>query len=71
MERRRELSGIKTLATVLRGKVRDGMAFSKAIAATSPSFGKLFCALVSAGEASGSLSTMLKRQAQYMRSCRR
>lgn len=34
MERRRELSGIKTLATVLRSKVRDGMAFSKAIAAT-------------------------------------
>ncbi len=67
MERRRELSGIKTLATVLRGKVRDGMAFSKAVAATSPSFGKLFCALVSAGEASGSLSTILKRQAQYMR----
>ncbi|MFC5454805.1 type II secretion system F family protein [Prosthecobacter fluviatilis] len=68
MERRRELSGIKTLATVLRGKVRDGMAFSKAIAATSPSFGKLFCALVSAGEASGSLGIILKRQAQYMRS---
>jgi len=68
MERRRELSGIKTLASVLRGKVRDGMAFSKAVAATSPSFGKLFCALVSAGEASGSLSTILKRQAQYMRS---
>jgi len=68
MERRRELSGIKTLAAVLRGKVRDGMAFSKAIAATSPSFGRLFCALVSAGEASGSLSTILKRQAHYMRS---
>lgn len=67
MERRRELSGIKTLASVLRGKVRDGMAFSKAVAATSPSFGNLFCALVSAGEASGSLSTILKRQAQYMR----
>ena len=68
MERRRELSGIKTLASVLRGKVRDGMSFSKAVAATSPSFGNLFCALVSAGEASGSLSTILKRQAQYMRS---
>ncbi len=68
MERRRELSGIKTLAAVLRGKVRDGMAFSKAVAATSPSFGRLFCALVSAGEASGSLSTILKRQAHYMRS---
>lgn len=67
MERRRELSGIKTLASVLRSKVRDGMAFSKAVASTSPSFGSLFCALVSAGEASGSLSTILKRQAQYMR----
>lgn len=68
MERRRELSGIKTLATVLRGKVRDGMSFSKAVASTSPSFGNLFCALVSAGEASGSMSTILKRQAAYMRS---
>ncbi len=68
MERRRELSGIKTLATVLRTKVRDGMSFSKAVASTSPSFGNLFCALVSAGEASGSMSTILKRQAAYMRS---
>lgn len=68
MERRRELSGIKTLASVLRGKVRDGMPFAKAVSSTSPSFGSLFCALVSAGEASGSLSTVLKRQAAYMRS---
>ncbi|MFO1482970.1 MAG: type II secretion system F family protein [Verrucomicrobiaceae bacterium] len=68
MERRRELSGIKSLASVLRGKVRDGMSFSKAVASTSPSFGNLFCALASAGEASGSLSTILKRQAAYMRS---
>jgi len=68
MERRRELSGIKTLASVLRGKVRDGMSFAKAVASTSPSFGNLFCALVTAGEASGSLSTILKRQAAYMRS---
>ena len=68
MERRRELSGIKTLATALRTKVRDGMSFSKAVASTSPSFGSLFCALVSAGEASGSMSTILKRQAAYLRS---
>lgn len=67
MERRRELSGIKTLATVLRSKVRDGMPFSKAIATTSPSFGNLFCALVSAGEASGSMSNILRRQAEYLR----
>jgi type II secretory pathway component PulF len=68
MERRRELSGVKVLAGTLRTKIRDGMAFSKAIASTSPSFGNLFCALASAGEASGSLSSILKRQADYMRS---
>ncbi len=67
MERRRELSGIKVLATALRTKVRDGMSFSKAVAATSPSFGNLFCALASAGEASGSLDVILKRQVEYMR----
>lgn len=68
MEKRKELSGVKTLATALRTKVRDGMSFSKAVAATSPSFGALFCSLVSAGEASGSMDSILKRQAQYMRS---
>ena len=68
MERRRELSGVKTLATALRTKARDGMSFSKAIAATSPSFGNLFCALASAGEASGSLPAILKRQVEYLRS---
>ncbi len=68
MERRRELSGIKTLAAALRTKIRDGMAFSKALASTSPSFGNLFCALATAGEASGTLSAILKRQAEYLRS---
>lgn len=68
MERRRELSGIKVLAAALRAKIRDGMAFSKALASTSPSFGNLFCALATAGEASGTLSTILKRQAEYLRS---
>jgi type II secretory pathway component PulF len=68
MERRRELSGVKTLATALRTKVRDGLPFSKAIAATSPSFGGLYCALANAGEASGSLPSILKRQVDYLRS---
>ena len=67
MERRRELSGVKTLATVLRSKIRDGMSFSKAVAGTSPSFGGLFCALAAAGEASGSLPAILKRQAIYLK----
>jgi type II secretory pathway component PulF len=67
MERRRELSGLKTLAAALRAKVRDGMSFSKAVAATTPSFGNLFCAVAAAGEASGAMPTILKRQAEYMR----
>jgi type II secretory pathway component PulF len=68
MERRRELTGVKTLASSLREKIRDGMAFSKALAATSPSFGNLFCAMASAGEASGTLPAILKRQAEFLRS---
>jgi type II secretory pathway component PulF len=68
MERRRELSGVKILAAALRSRIRDGMSFSKAIAATSPSFGSLFSALAVAGEASGSLPAILKRQAEYLRS---
>ncbi len=68
MERRKELSGVKTLAAALRAKIRDGMSFSKAIAATSPSFGNLFSALAAAGEASGALPAILKRQAEYLRS---
>ncbi len=68
MEKRRELSGVKTLASALRGKLRDGMSFSKAVAATSPSFGGLYCALAAAGEASGSLPAILKRQAIYLKS---
>ncbi|MBL9116880.1 MAG: type II secretion system F family protein [Verrucomicrobiaceae bacterium] len=67
MERRKELSGLKTLAAALRTKVRDGMSFSKAVAATTPSFGSLFCAVAAAGEASGAMPTILKRQAEYMR----
>lgn len=68
MERRRELSGVKTLATALRARVRDGLPFSKAVAATSPSFGGLYCALANAGEASGTLPAILQRQVGYLRS---
>lgn len=68
MERRRELSGVKTLATLLRARVRDGLPFSKAVAATSPSFGGLYCALANAGEASGTLPAILQRQVGYLRS---
>ena len=68
MERRRELSNVKVLASALRNRVREGVSFSKALAFISPSFGNLFCALVAAGEASGALPQILRRQVQYLRS---
>ena len=62
MERRRELSSLKEVAAALRSKVRDGMSFSNALADTSPSFGKLYCSLVAAGEAAGARGAGAARQ---------
>lgn len=56
----------RTLAVRLREKVRDGVPFSSALHQTSPSFGELYCNLVGAGEASGSLPDILNRQALYL-----
>jgi len=66
MENREERSAIKRVAAFLREKVRDGMSFSDALRLASPNFGELYCNLVAAGEASGALSTLLRRQARYL-----
>src|SRR4029077_591662 len=55
MEERKELSGIKAVASALRQQVREGSSLSHALRVVSPSFGDLFCNLVAAGEISGSL----------------
>lgn len=66
IEDRQERSQIKALATRLRLKVRDGMGFSDALRSLSPSFGELYCSLCAAGELSGSLPKILKRQVSYL-----
>ncbi|MEC7862271.1 MAG: type II secretion system F family protein [Verrucomicrobiota bacterium] len=66
MENREELGKLKRLTKSLRQEVRDGTAFSVALAKASPSFGDLYCSLARAGEVSGALSTILKRQATYL-----
>jgi len=66
MERREKKSAIKDVSTYLREKVRDGTAFSEALRNASPSFDDLYCNLVAAGEASGALAPMLKRQAKHL-----
>ena len=67
MENRQELGGLKEVAGRVRQLVRDGMNFSTALKRVSPSFGPLYCSLAAAGEASGALDTILKRQAHYLK----
>jgi type II secretory pathway component PulF len=66
MEERKELSGIKAVASALRQQVREGSSLSNALRLVSPSFGDLFCNLVTAGELSGSLPQLLRRQATFL-----
>lgn len=66
MEKREELGSLKELAVRLRQLVRDGSSFSQALQVVSPSFGPLYCNLAAAGEASGALPKILKRQAEYL-----
>src|SRR5438132_7602574 len=66
MEERKELSGIKAVASALRQQVREGSSLSHALRVVSPSFGDLFCNLVAAGEISGSLPELLRRQSIFL-----
>lgn len=62
----RNKSSLQVLAGRLREKVRDGTPFSAALSQVCASFGDLYCNLVAAGEAGGSLPAILRRQARYM-----
>jgi len=67
MESRQELGNLKAVSNKIRQLVRDGVNFSIALRKTSPSFGPLYCSLAAAGEASGALDEILKRQAHYLK----
>ena len=66
MESRDELSAVKDVTAILRTRIRDGSSFSAALKAASPSFGELYCNLAAAGEVSGALPKILKRQSEYL-----
>ncbi len=66
MESRDELSGVKDVTTLMRSKLRDGSSFSNALRNSSPSFGDLYCNLAAAGEISGALPKILRRQSEYL-----
>lgn len=67
MENRQELGNLKVVSSRIRQVVRDGVNFSVALKKVSPSFGPLYCSLAAAGEASGALDEILKRQAHYLK----
>lgn len=67
METRQESGNLKIVSQKIRQLVRDGNNFSAALRRCSDSFGPLYCSLAAAGEASGALDTILKRQAEYLK----
>ena len=66
IEQRQEKSGIQPIAARLRQRVRDGFKFSAALQECGKTFDSLYCNLVAAGEASGALPQILKRQCSYL-----
>ena len=66
MEGSGDAKGVREAATRVRENVRDGMNFARALEVTSSSFGDLYCNMIAAGEASGALPLILKRQVEYL-----
>ena len=64
--KRSESPLIARVAGVCYEKVRDGAPLATALRQASPSFNDLYCNLVAAGELSGALSDILKRQVAYL-----
>lgn len=64
--KRSESPVIARVASSCYDKVRDGVPLATALRLSSPSFNELYCNLVSAGEVSGALGDILKRQVKYL-----
>ena len=64
--KRSESPLIGRVAQVCYEKVRDGAPLATALRQASPSFNDLYCNLVAAGEVSGALGDILKRQVSYL-----
>jgi len=66
MVERQQHPAIKKVSGLLRDSLRDGSTLAVALRDASPSFDELYCNLVAAGEASGSLTKILKRLANSL-----
>jgi type II secretory pathway component PulF len=66
MEQRLRKSNLTRVVTSVRQQICDGKPFSQALRTSSDSFGELYCSMVAAGEVSGTLPQILKRQVGYL-----
>lgn len=66
IEQRQDKSALRSVAASARQSLREGMTFSAALKKASPSFSDLYCNMVKAGEASGTVSKILKRQVEFL-----
>lgn len=66
IEQRQDKSSLRDVAASARQSLREGMTFSAALKKASPSFSELYCNMVKAGEVSGTVSKILKRQVEFL-----
>lgn len=66
IEQRQNKSTLRAVAASARQSLREGATFSVALKTASPSFSDLYCNMVKAGEASGTVSKILKRQVEFL-----
>jgi len=66
IEQRQDKSPLRHVAASARQSLREGATFSAALKKASPSFSELYCNMVKAGEASGTVAKILKRQVEFL-----
>jgi type II secretory pathway component PulF len=66
IEQRQDKSALCGVAASARRSLREGATFSVALKNASPSFSELYCNMVKAGEASGTVSKILRRQVEFL-----
>lgn len=66
IEQRQDKSALRHVAASARTSLREGATFSAALKTASPSFSELYCNMVKAGEASGTVPKILKRQVEFL-----
>jgi type II secretory pathway component PulF len=66
IEQRQDKSALRGVAASARQSLREGATFSAALKKASPSFSELYCNMVKAGEASGTVAKILKRQVEFL-----